>query len=269
MKSCGTKAFILLLYHDSAAQIFFVDGDGADEASRLKITSAFCAKPWSIRVVYKKNEMKGTNYLEIKRIEPTLTTEGVVASFRLLPTPHVANQDACPFALCASVSYDKDLCVLTVDEVGVKAVRLLVKVLAPGETEVCATPDPTNSGFRICRKVTCALAPDESDKTYEIKIAGISSRVQWLMTAAADACYFITAQGRRADNAFNVMAYEDTKTIGEQQYVNLMERHMNHKGDVAVAHASTDTPQKRLQSLNDAVPVAETPQSFNKRRKLD
>ena len=79
MKSCGTKAFILLLYHDSAAQIFFVDGDGADEASRLKITSAFRAKPWSIRVVYKKNEMKGTSYLEIKRIEPTLTTEGVVA----------------------------------------------------------------------------------------------------------------------------------------------------------------------------------------------
>ena len=79
MSSCGTKAFILLLYHDSAAQIPFLDGDGADEASRLKITSAFRAKPWSIRVVYKKNEMKRTNYLEIKRIEPTLTTEGVVA----------------------------------------------------------------------------------------------------------------------------------------------------------------------------------------------
>jgi hypothetical protein len=144
-----------------------------------------------------------------------------------------------------------------------------VKVLAPGEFEVVATPDPTNQGFHVCRKVTCALAPNERDKTYEIKIAGISSRVQWLMTAAADACYFITAQGRRADNSFNVMAYEDTKTIGEQQYVNLMERHMNHKGDVAVAHASTDTPQKRLQSLNDAVPAAETPKAFNKRQRLD
>ena len=109
MSSCGTKAFILLLYHDTAAQIPFLDGDGADEASRLKITSAFRAKPWSIRVVYKKNEMKRTNYLEIKRIEPTLTTEGVVASFRLLPTPHVPNQNACPFAPCASVSYDTDL----------------------------------------------------------------------------------------------------------------------------------------------------------------
>ena len=89
------------------------------------------------------------------------------------------------------------------------------------------------------------------------------------MTAAADACYLITAQGRGADKAFNVIAYEDTKTIGEKEYVVLMERHIKHKGDVAVAHASTDTPQKRLQSLNDAVPAAETPQSFNKRRRLD
>ena len=67
------------MYHDSAAQIPFLDGDGADDANKSKINSAFRAKPWSIRVVYKKNEMKGTNYLEIKRIEPTLTTEGVVA----------------------------------------------------------------------------------------------------------------------------------------------------------------------------------------------
>ena len=119
-----------MLYHDTAAQIPFLDGDGADEANKLKITSAFRAKPWSIRVVYKKNEMKRTNYLEIKRIEPTLTTEGVVASFRLLPTPHVPNQNACPFAPCASVSYDTDLGVLTVDGDAVHAVRLLVKVLA-------------------------------------------------------------------------------------------------------------------------------------------
>ena len=71
--------------------------------------------------MYKKNEMKRTNYLEIKRMEPTITIEGVVASHRLVPTPHVPNQDACPFALCASVSYDNDLGVLTVDKVGVKA----------------------------------------------------------------------------------------------------------------------------------------------------
>ena len=213
--------------------------------------------------------MKRTNYLEIKRIEPTLTTEGVVASFRLLPTPHVPNQDACPFALCASVSYDNDLGVLTVDGDAVHAVRLLVKVLSPGDNEVCATPDVTNSGFRVSRRVRCSLAPAQSDKTYEIKAAGITSRVQWLMTAPADACYLITAKGRGADKAFTVIAYEDTKAIGEKQYVVLMDGHINHKGDVVVAHASTDTPQKRLQSLNDAVPAAETPQSFNKRRRLD
>ena len=55
-------------YHDTAAGIHFLDGDGAN-ANKLKITSAFRSKPWSVRVVYKKNEMKRTNYLENQRID--------------------------------------------------------------------------------------------------------------------------------------------------------------------------------------------------------
>ena len=56
-----------------------------------------------------------------------------------------------PEIVSPSVSYDIDLGVLTVDGDAVHAVRLLVKVLAPGDNEVCATPDVTNSGFRVCR----------------------------------------------------------------------------------------------------------------------
>ena len=123
--------------------------------------------------------------------------------------------------------------------------------------------------MRHARCYDFSLVPNQSDKTYEIKIAGIASRVQCLMTAPADACYLITAKGRGADKAFTVIAHEDTKAIGEKQYVLLMDGHIHHKGDVAVAHASTDTPQKRLQSLNDAVPAAETPKAFNKRQRLD
>ena len=89
------------------------------------------------------------------------------------------------------------------------------------------------------------------------------------MTAPADACYLITAKGRGAEKAFTVIAHEDTKAIGEKPYQLLMDGHIHHKSDVAVVHASTDTPLKRLQSLNDAVPDAETPKAFNKRRRLD
>ena len=50
-----------MLFHCAAAQIPFLDGDGADDANKLKITSVFRSKAWSVRVVYKKNELKHTN----------------------------------------------------------------------------------------------------------------------------------------------------------------------------------------------------------------
>ena len=50
-----------MLYHDAAAQIPFLDGDAADDVNKLKITSAFRSKPWSVRVVYKKNALKHAN----------------------------------------------------------------------------------------------------------------------------------------------------------------------------------------------------------------
>ena len=257
-----------MLYHDAAKEIPFLVGSGDDDNDRLKISKSFRSKLWSVRIVYKRNDLKATNYLEIKKIEPTLTAEGVVASLRLLPAPHVSSQSACPFARCSEVSFDRDLGVLTVNGAAVHAARLLVVVLAPADGEIVATPDVTNSGFRVCRKVKCALS-EQHDVTYEIRIAGIAGSVQWLMTAAADACFLITAQGRGADKAFTVLAYEDTKAIGEKQYRELLHRHVTHAGDVSVNHASTDTPKKRLEALNAAVPDASTPQPFNKRQKLN
>ena len=47
---------ISMLYHDAAAGILFLEGDGADDA-----TSVFRSKAWSVRVVNKKNELKHTN----------------------------------------------------------------------------------------------------------------------------------------------------------------------------------------------------------------
>ena len=257
-----------MLYHDAAHTLPFLEGDGNEDRVKLKITRAFQARPWSVRLVYKQNEMKQTNYLEIKKLEPTLTPEGVVASFRFLPAPRVSSQSACPFARCADVAYDADLGVTTVSDTAVHAVRLLVVILALGEKEVVATPDATSSGFRVCRKVRCCLVP-ESDETYEIRLAGLAGSVQWLMTAPADACFLITAKSRGTGNAFTVLAHVDTKDAGRDRYELLMRRHLQHTSDVAVRHDYADTPQKRLASLEEAVPAASTPQAFNKRQKLD
>ena len=102
--SCKT-----MLYHDTASLLSFLTGDATDLKVRAKIVRAFRAVPWSVRLVFRSNEYRQQNYLEIKRMEPTLTFEGVVASFRLLPAPHVQCGGASPFACCAEVQFDDNL----------------------------------------------------------------------------------------------------------------------------------------------------------------
>ena len=98
-----------MLYHDVASLLSTLAGDAADTKARARIVRAFRAVPWSARLVFRSNEYKQQNYLEIKRLEPTLTAEGVIASFRLLPAPHAQLGGACPFACCADAQFDDDL----------------------------------------------------------------------------------------------------------------------------------------------------------------
>ena len=111
-----------------------------------------------------------TNDLEIQRLEPTLTIEGVVGSFRLLPAPVVHHRGACPFAHCGDVEFDAELGVLSVRGNVVHSVRLLVTVAPTEDDDVIATPDPTQVGFRISRKVRCALDANDPIE-YKLKVA--------------------------------------------------------------------------------------------------
>ena len=258
-----------MLYHDVAVGIPCLVDAGNDEKGKAKIIQGFRASPWSVRLVYKMNDFKGVNYLEIKKMAPTLQADGVVASFRLLPAPQTRRADGCPFAKCSDVSFDRDLGVLSVLGSAVAAARLLVRVLETEAEELVAEPDPSNVGFRVCRRVKCCLADENDDNFYKVKIAGHASSVQWLMTASADSCFLITVKGRGSDNAFTVLAYEDMKKIGAEQYVALVNAHVSHRANVEVTHGIGDTPTKRLAALRDAVPQASTPQHFDKRRKLE
>ena len=167
------------------------------------------------------------------------------------------------------MKFDKDLGLLTSNDAIAHAVRLLVIIQAPEDDEVVATPDPTNQGFRVARKVKCALAVEAlKSEFYEIKIIGLASTVQWLMTASADSCFQITANGRSEEKAFTVIAYEDATAAGATNYMELMTNHMDHIGDVAVNLSPYLTPSKRLRVLNDAVNSAPTPLfSVGKRHK--
>ena len=222
----------------------------------MKIIKGSRSQLWSVRLVFKMQDKRETNYLEIKTMTPTLTPEGVVASFRLLPAAHAPSINGCPFAKCSSVSFNRGLGVLTVDDISVATVRLLVRVQAPQEDEAVGFLDPENVGFRVCRRVKCCLAHEDDQSIYELKTAGAALAVQWLLTAPGDSCFLVTAKGRGADSAFNVLAYQEAKNVDFAQYMKLMTFHVQHKTNVPVSHGITDTPTKRLDAVKDVVPEA-------------
>ena len=264
-----TGSCAAMLYHDATDTLPFLVMGPDEPRARAKITRGFRSIPWTVRCVYKTNTLKNTNYVEVKKIEPTINVEGVVGSFRRVPAPQVPSNTACPFARCADVAFNKELGVTTNKGMGVAAVRLLVRVMEAAEDEVVATPDPTNHGFRVCRRVKCGLRKDGPEAIYEIKTAGMAASVQWLMTAPPDSCFCVTAQGRGADAAFKILEHADTKDVGLNQYVALMSQHIDLGVPVVVEHHMSDTPGKRLRSLLTAVPEASTPLCLSKRQRLD
>ena len=115
---------------------------------------------------------------------PTLTTDGIVETWSPQPLPIVHSNGACPIAKCADVQYGDDLGLALVAERPVSSVRLLVIVQATSEDEEVAAPDPGQAGLRVCRKVRCALDPSNT-ALYNIRIAGLTGSVQWLLAGGA------------------------------------------------------------------------------------
>ena len=142
-----------------------------------------------------------------------------------------------------------------------------MRMMAPGEEELIATADPTNTGMRVCRRVKCCLE-ESTAAVYELKAAGTAPSVQWMMTAAADSCFLVTVSGRGADSALTVLAHLPVGREAFQNYKLLLLQHTQHGSDVDVRHLTSDTPTKRLRTLMTAAGEPDTPPPFNKRRAL-
>ena len=73
----------------------------------------------------------------------------------------------------------------------------------------------------------------------------------------------VTAKGRGAGDAFNALAYDGTHQIGFEPHRLRTHLHAEHNTHVAVSHGSAGTQTQRLAALNDAAPVADTPQPLS------
>jgi len=257
-----------LLYHDAASALPFLHVTGIDAKARQKVYRAFRSTPWSARCVFKTNDVKQTNYLEIKKMTPTLTEEGRIEGCFGGPLAEVAADTACPFARCADVSLDSDLGVLMARTQVVAAVRLLVRILPVEEDEAVAVPDPGQVGLRVTRQARCALRT-EDEATYALKAAGLSVSVQWLATAPAGSVFLVTAMSGVDSKTFKVLAYQDTQGVGADVYARYMNKALGLGAGVAVAVSARDTPLKRMRAIEDATPVGASATRFSTRVKVE
>ena len=166
--------------------------------------------PWTIRCVFKANDLAQTNTLEIKRMAPTLTQDGVVDTWTPALPAAVPSGTACPFSACEDVTFDEALGLTLRCGYPVAAARVLVQLQKPNEDETVAAPDVENLGLRVQRVARCALR-DASTATYACQLAGVTNEVQWLMTAGHADAFLLTVAARKAHETgtptFNILAH--------------------------------------------------------------
>ena len=257
-----------MIYHDAVATLPFATGDPEDPKVRRRLTRAFRATPWTVRCVFKTNEKTSTNQLEVKRIAPTITDQGVLSSWPGAPLPDVRAGHPCPMVACSDVSFDDGLGVIIVGNRTVDAVRIFVSVQAVGEDDEDTTvPDASEKGMRVIRHVRC-LVNDNDESTYSLQVAGLTADVQWLATAAAGAELFVTALLKGNDKAFYARSYLDTKHINKEQFQAYMRRSANRLKRPELKHGIADTPLTRLRTLDEAIELTEADCALDKRRRL-
>ena len=272
---CSTPA---MLYHDQAATLPFLSNsvDSSDPAVKQRIVREFRAVPWSFRLVFKPDVNKDGNYLEIKKLTPTITSEGVVETYAHVKAPRVLEgRPGCPFTCCSDVTFDAAFGIARCHDVDATAVRVLLKVEAhaPGVDSDIATPDATGLGLRVCRKVSCGLNAADTAR-YFLSASGVINAVQWILTAPAGAAFYVTATVRASGDTleFRAVAFMDvTATIGIVPFAAYMKDALSSADTTLVEFTpSKATPQARKRAVDKVAEEGGATHNgvFSKRRAL-
>jgi hypothetical protein len=246
------------LYHDTAMKIPALARHQADLNAQAKkeLINFLQAQIWSLRVVYKTNDYKQTNYLEIKSMQQTITPEGVPRSWPQGPLNHVPSGGGCPVTRSADVEYDPCLGFVLDKGRQVSAVRLLVTMLPVAEdVDIAIPPDVNNQGLRVTRMVTCALAPEPENgderKKFAVTCAGPSRAVNWLIGAAPDSVFFMRVSVRPEQKHFQILTRLAIEADKVAVVKTVLLRHMDRPLGSAVPFDITETPLKRKKTMLD------------------
>ena len=231
-----------------------------DYAVQRTLAKCLRSVPWTLRCTFRQNEVAMTNTVEIRRMTPTVAPDGVVGTWTPGALPAANISDSCPFAACRDVTFDATFGLTMVSGRVVSGARILVRVLALSEDEESASLDKGGRGFRVQRRVSCAFetsAADSRRSTYMIKTAGTESEVRWLLTAAPDDAFLVTAQMRKGagddECVFNAVSYARAPLEVFSWYHAVMSAQMRRLDKEISLQA---TPLKRLRQVCDSIEKA-------------
>ena len=260
-------ACAVMVYHDVVATLDFMMEDSTDPKQKRKMVRRLRSVPWTLRCVFKENVVRESNYIEVKYMTPSVSEEGIVETWQPHALPMVRSNNACPVAKCADIKYDKDLGLALVADRPVAAVRVLVILQTSSEDEEVAVPDESQSGLRVCRKARCALQPD-IPAAYSIKTAGLSSSVQWLLTAPAGTVLFITSALSNDELSFNVLAHWEVNTSILPDMKHFLMCTIHDVTSINLQLDSQQTPLKRQRALDETGPSKSNLGSLAIRRRV-
>ena len=272
----GDTTLSAMLYNDAATSLPFLQNGVDAEEPKVKqlIIRGFRGAPWSFRLVLKQDNLLSGNYVEIKKMTQTITSEGVVETYIPQKGPCVAGgRPGCPLARCADVAFDEAFGIVRCLTAEAAAVRVVLKIEKHSEDvdPDIAVPDPTGLGLRVCRKVSCALNADDAAK-YFLSTSGVVGSVQWLLTAAIGTVFYVTAKVKAMGNTidFRAVAFMDVAPIGVEPFTLHMRNVLSQTTGTLVEFTPSRTPQGRKRLIDEAAEVtaAKSIGVFSKRRAL-
>ena len=251
------------------AKVHFADHSGSGEAlvyqeatedsrdvwaqdNSFQIVRGLKSTPWSFRLVYKTQEYGEVheNFLEIKKMKPTVTADGILShALKSNAATMARNDNALPLCACKDLFFVDSLGLLKCNGIDIQAARIVVRALEIVDPESALSAAP-GGATKVARQCTCCVAVDDV-KQYAFEQRGTLDNVRWMIFPQTVAFYMLVVTKISADGPFVVLSHHNINSWNEPLRTQYTKHAVAWQNQEATAFEITATPSKRLKTMID------------------
>ena len=243
-----------MMYHETAE---YMTKHWNDDLAKLNKTLK--SVPWSLRVVYRQYNKRNENYVEIKRMAPSLDDTGILNNSLTTAVPPTlvvsasaaATATGVRFAPCKLLARDDALGLLTCKDKAIQSARIIIRLVEISENEQNdAFGMGAGGAVRVSRKCRCVVDPEDNAE-YVLQHAGTANTVRWLLMGKADQIFMVLVNKKAEGGPFVPYAFCDVSKCGLPTLRQYAETVLKWQEGAHAPLEATFTPQKRLKVLVD------------------